>query len=238
MGPGVPRAAASDMALCGVYFAIVTQNQDSEGLCRIKVRFPWLPGGDSDQAHWAQLAVPMIGGEFGTLTLPEVGDTVAVVFVGGDIRQPVVMGGVWSKEDEPPDTNEDGKNDYRFIKSRAGARLLFDDSSNAKVVLTDHKDEQYLGVGKLGAGSGPSALEVSVPQGGGTSGVGAVSVGGGINLWCPNGKLTITAKMDCKITASDKLDIKSGGDMTIKGALGTASASGNAKLEGSKVKIN
>lgn len=240
MGPGNLKAPTSNMALGGVYYAIVTQNKDEEHqIGRVKVRFPWMPGGDTDQAHWAQLAVPMVGPEFGTFTLPEVNDTVLVVFIGGDIAQPVVIGGAWNEVDTPPETNENGKNDFRFIRSRAGARMLMDDSSSTKLVFTDHTNEQYVGLGKFAeGGSGPNAFEVAVPQGGGSSGVGFVSVGGDINIWCPNGTLTIKAGKDSKITAADKADVKAGGDIKIEGALGTASASGGAKFKGGKVKIN
>jgi len=69
-----------------VYYAIVTQNDDCEdAVARVKVRYPWMPEGGKDQSHWAHVAVPMIGCEFGTYTLPEIDDTVYVVFMAGDI---------------------------------------------------------------------------------------------------------------------------------------------------------
>jgi phage baseplate assembly protein gpV len=243
MRTGNPKRPTSDMALGGVYNAIVTQNKDEEkSLARVKVRFPWMPGGDQDQSHWARVSAPMIGAEFGAFTLPEVDDTVLVMFIAGDIRWPVVIGGVWNKVDTPPDVNEDGKNDFRFIKSRAGSRLLLDDSAKGKVVLSDFKNGNCLGVGEFGSGgSGGSAFEVPAPSainGNPSKGVSATSSKGTLNLWCPAGTLTIKAQ-HVEITASDKADFKAGGDMTLEGgASGTVNGSSGVKLDGSKVKIN
>jgi phage baseplate assembly protein gpV len=240
---GNPKRPTSDMALGGVYYAIVTQNKDEElSLARVKVRFPWMDGGDQDQTHWARVSAPMIGAEFGAYTLPEVNDTVLVMFIAGDIRWPVVIGGVWNKTDTPPELNEDGKNDFRFIKSRAGSRMLLDDSSNSKVVLADVKSTNSLGIGDFAeGGSGNSAFEIPVAtaiNGGKSKGVSATASKGTMNLWCPAGTLTIKAK-NVEITASDKADFKAGGDMKLSGGtMGVLNGTGGVKLDGSKVKVN
>ena len=75
--PGGPASSYGAHGLGGVYYAIVTQNDDPEGPGgRIKVRYPWMPEGDRDQSYWAPIVVPMIGAEFGTYTLPDVNDEV------------------------------------------------------------------------------------------------------------------------------------------------------------------
>lgn len=243
MNTGGPKRDGSDMSLAGVYYAIVTQNKDDEKkLARIKVRFPWLPGGDEDQAHWARLAVPLIGAEFGTYVLPEVGDQVLVMFIAGDIRWPVVIGAAWNKIDTPPETNDDGKNDFRLIKSRSGHRLLLDDSSNTKIVMADLANEQYVGVGTFAEGGGSSnKMALDAPQainGSPSEGVAMVTVSGTLNLWAPNGTLKIDA-MHVELTAADAAEVKSGQDMTLKSsAMGTVAASSKAEFGGSKVKVN
>lgn len=238
---GTPSPATGDMALCGVYYAIVTQNKDEEEkLGRIKVRFPWMPGGDQDQSAWAQLLVPMAGAEFGTFTLPEVDDTVAVVFLSGDINYPVVIGGVWSSVDKSPEVNENGKNDFRFIKSRSGHRLLLDDSDKTKVVLTDRTNTNYAGVGTYAeGGDSPNKMELQAPDainGSPEKGVAIASMEGTVNLWCPSGTLKIEAK-NVEITASDKADIKAGGAMKLEGKSAQVSSSSAGKYEGSQIKV-
>lgn len=239
---GVPAPATADAALGGIYYAVVTNNKDDEkSLGRIKVRFPWLDGGDSDESCWAHIAVPMIGDTFGTWTLPEVDDVVAVVFMAGDINHPIVVGGVWSSTDKPPEVNEDGKNDFRLIKSRSGHRVLIDDTSETKVVLTDKDDAQYVGVGKFAeGGSSDNKMELKTPSGingSPESGVAVNSSQGTVNIWCPKGTLTIKAK-NIEFTSTTSIDIKAGGDMIHESGTKTSfSGTAGVKMEGSKTNI-
>ena len=223
--------------LGGVYFAIVTQNDDLDGPGgRVKVRYPWLPEGDRDQSHWAPIAVPMIGADFGTYTLPDVNDTVMVVFLAGDIHHPIIIGGGWSSQDPPPETNAEGGNNFRLIKSRAKHRLIFDDSGSTKVVLTDNGDRHMLDVGSHGKnGSSPNALDV--PALGSSQGVSAAAMSGSLNIWCPNGTLTVKAK-SVDVAGSQGADIKGGSDLSMKATGGASiSASGGAMFQGSTLKI-
>ncbi|HKE17907.1 MAG TPA: phage baseplate assembly protein V [Kofleriaceae bacterium] len=232
-GPADPTGAHD---LGGIYYAIVTQNDDPDGPGgRVKVRYPWLPEGDRDQSFWAPIAVPMVGAEFGTYTLPEVEDAVMVVFVSGDIHQPVVIGGAWNQVDPPPEVNQDGKNNFRLIRSRAGHRLILDDSGKTKVVLSDVGDHHLIGLGQhKKEGSSPNAMEV--PAMGASSGVSATAATGTLNVWCPKGKLTVKARA-IEVTASEGADVK-GGMVQLK-ATGSASmgATGSGKLQGAPIKL-
>jgi len=231
------------MSLCGIYYGVVTQNKDEESqIGRVKVRFPWMPDGERDQLHWAHIAVPMAGKEYGTFVLPEVGDTVLVVFIAGDIRHPVVVGGEWNKTDTPPETNEHQSNDYRFIKSRSGHRFLLDDSSGAvKVVLTDKQNANYIGCGTFAGGTdSPNKFEITTPNainGSPSKGVGVCALTGTLNLWCPSGKLEIKAQ-HVEFTGGDKAEIKAGGELKLEGGMqAVVTATGEAKFHGSKTKI-
>src|SRR4051812_19184103 len=105
MRSGGNRADALDNVRYDVYYGIVTQNKDPDGLNRVKVRLPWMDQGDTDQTHWAQLLTPMEGDKFGWYTLPDIDDVVVIVFVDGDSKQPVIVGGIWSKTDNAPEPN-------------------------------------------------------------------------------------------------------------------------------------
>jgi uncharacterized protein involved in type VI secretion and phage assembly len=233
---GGPEDRTGTHDLGGVYFAIVTQNDDPDGPGgRVKVRYPWLPEGDRDQSHWAPVAVPMVGAEFGTYTLPEVEDEVLVVFLSGDINHPVVIGCGWSQVDPPPEVNEDGKNNFRLIRSRAGHRMILDDSGKTKVVLTDMGDHHLIGLGQHAQeGSSPNAMEV--PAMGASSGVSGTAATGNLNVWCPNGKLTVKGRA-VEVTASQGADVK-GGTLELKAtASNTVSATGSGKFQGAPIKI-
>jgi uncharacterized protein involved in type VI secretion and phage assembly len=96
--------------LYGVYIGIVTANTDDQHTYRVKVRLPHLPGGGesdetSDSTHWARIGSFLAGeyvgeedtyGPRGAYFMPEIGDEVLVMFVFGDIANPVVIGRMWS----------------------------------------------------------------------------------------------------------------------------------------------
>ena len=83
---GVRRELQSEK-IFGVVVGLVTNNQDDEGLDRVKVKFPWLS--EDEESHWARVSCPMAGKERGILFLPEVDDEVLVAFEHGDIDWPV-----------------------------------------------------------------------------------------------------------------------------------------------------
>jgi phage baseplate assembly protein gpV len=239
MRAGGPSPWAEDHVLSGVYYGIVCQNKDDEKkLGRIKVRFPWLDNGDKDQAHWAQIATPMSGNKFGWYNLPEIEDMVAVVFIGGDIRQPIVLGGIWSKTDLPPEPVQDGKNEFRGMKSRSGSRLILDDSDKPKVMLRDKTDKLLMTIGEFAkGGAGPNATCIPVAQGAGTNGIAMASMSGTFDILCPDGTLTIEA-INVEISADQKLDIKAQGELSLKGATIDIVSAGAGKYEGSTTDLN
>lgn len=240
MRAGGARHWSHDGTLCGVYYAIVCQNKDEElKQARIKVRFPWLDGGDVDQAHWAQLATPMSGDKWGWYTLPEVGDLVVVVFIAGDIRQPVVLGGIWNKTDTAPEPIPDGKNEFRGYKSRSGHRFLLDDTDKSKISLMDKTSALQLSIGTLGeAGASPNKHTIAVPQNGADKGVAAVLMSGAFHILCPDGKLTIEGET-VVVSADDKVDVNASGDLKVEasGAF-DVKASSPGKVDGQTIKIN
>jgi uncharacterized protein involved in type VI secretion and phage assembly len=121
----------------GVAIGLVTQNKDDEGLCRVKVRYPWHE--NAQESYWARLSMPMAGDGRGVVLIPEVGDEVLVAFEREDLRFPYILGALWNGKDKPPLANDDGKNDKRIVKSRKGHKLLFDDGTRGVVELA-HAD--------------------------------------------------------------------------------------------------
>jgi len=121
-----------DGRITGVVIGIVTNNDDPDGLGRVKMRFPWLSG--SIESHWARVATPMAGNGRGLYFLPEVDDEVLVLFERGDVRFPFVIGALWNGKDQAPAGNGDGKNALRVIKSRSGHLIRFDDSEKAQKI--------------------------------------------------------------------------------------------------------
>ncbi|BBU33477.1 phage tail protein (plasmid) [Burkholderia sp. THE68] len=126
----------------GVAIAVVTQNKDPNGLCRVKVRFPWHE--KPRESDWARLAMPMAGKGRGFMVIPEVGDEVLVAFERGDLTLPYVLGVLWNGDDKPPGANTDGRNDQRRWVSRKRHYLLFDDGERGVVELTHEKGRKVV----------------------------------------------------------------------------------------------
>jgi uncharacterized protein involved in type VI secretion and phage assembly len=240
MRSGGPRIGSLDNTQYGLHYGVVCQNKDPDKLDRIKVRLPWLDGGDTDQTHWAQLMTPMEGKKFGWYTLPDIDDVVVVMFIDGDISQPVIIGGVWSKPDNSPEPNEDGKNNFRGYRSRSGHRLILDDSSKVKIVVADKTTKNMIGIGEFDKdGAGPNVCAIYKPPMSGTTGVSFSTMEGKMELTCKDGKLVVTAKQNIKLNAKTTIDIKAGADLSMDGSSSAKLTSGSpSNYDAPNKKIN
>ena len=238
MRPGGPRIDSLDHVQYGLHYGVVCQNKDPDKLDRIKVRLPWLDGGDQDQTHWAQLMTPMEGNKFGWYALPDIDDVVVVMFIGGDVSQPVILGGVWSKPDTSPEPNEDGKNHFRGYRSRAGHRLILDDSTKSKVVFADKTAKNMFGLGEFAQdGAGPNVCAIYKPPMSGTTGVSFSTMEGKMELTCKDGKLTVTAGQNIKINAKTTIDIKAGSDACMDGTTTKLTSSSPSNYDAPKINL-
>ena len=193
----------SETASKGVAVAVVTDNKDPDGLCRVKVRYPWLDA--ADNAYWARLAMPMAGKDRGLVLIPEVGDEVVVAFERGDIHVPCVLGALWNGKAKPPLANSDGKNERRMLKSRKGHMLLFNDGSRGAVEVA-HVDGRRVVLDDDGI-----RIEDAVGNG-----ISIESTSGAMSIRA-TGVLTIKAET-ISIEATGTLDLKAAGSLTVRGS--------------------
>jgi phage baseplate assembly protein V len=129
----MPRSRSTDRRYYGVVEAIVVENDgDDEG--RVKLRFPWFDGG-ATVTDWCRVSQLYAGGGYGSVFVPEVGDEVLVAFVHGDMRFPIVLGGLYNGVDKPPTARTDGR-DQKIIRTRAGHEVLFDDAAKEIRITT------------------------------------------------------------------------------------------------------
>ncbi|SNQ61971.1 phage baseplate assembly protein V [Candidatus Methanoperedens nitratireducens] len=191
--------------ITGVVIGIVTNNKDPDDLGRVKVKFPWLS--DTDESNWARVVSLMAGKERGIYFLPEVDDEVLVAFEFGDINMPYVIGSLWNGKDKPPQTNSDGKNNMRIIKSRSGHLIKLDDTDGAEKIEIIDKSEKN----KIVIDAKNEKISIISSK--------------DISISAPNGKVTIEANdieaksnASTKIEASAGMDLKASGNMNVKGA--------------------
>lgn len=183
----------------GILIGVVADLEDPEGLGRVRAKFPSL----GDQlSNWAKIAAPMAGNNRGVFFRPEVGDEVLVAFEMGDPRRPYVLGALWSKVDTPPP--DDGKpkdNNWRFIKSRSGHILKFDDTQGKERIEIIDKDQRHTIV----IDSSGDKIQI-------------ICDSGNVEIKATAGKIQIEAS-EAEIKTTGNMTLQAGGQMTIKGSV-------------------
>lgn len=197
-------------SLDGVAVGVVTDNEDPDGMGRVKLEFPWRDA--SDESYWARIATPMAGSDMGTYFLPEVGDEVLVGFENGDVSHPYVLGSLWNGSESPPEDNADGTNDVRQIKSRSGHAVTFDDNdTTGKVEIETNAGHRIV----LDDASGGETITIEDKSGQNAIEFDAVSNSLSIEA---GAKLTIEAPQ-VEVSADGNLKIDAAGMLTLKGAV-------------------
>ncbi len=191
--------------LFGVVVGVVTNNQDPDGMGRVKVKFPWLS--DEHESHWARVAVPMAGGGSGVYFLPEVDDEVLVVFEHGDVRFPYVLGALWNGKDAPPSTNDDGKNNLRLIKSRSGHTVKLNDEDGKESIEIIDKS----GNNSIVIDTAANTLTITSDKD-----ITLSATKGTIKLDAQ--KVEIKSSAGAKLEAGAEMEVKASATMTVKGA--------------------
>jgi uncharacterized protein involved in type VI secretion and phage assembly len=141
----------------GAYPALVTDINDPDGQGRVKVALPWSPdGGGSRYEAWARLATLMAGNNRGSWFIPDVNDEVLIVFAGGDVRHPCVVGAMWNGQDTPPHTMDGGGRNYiKKLRSRNGVQITMDDTDGQETLILETPGGQ-----KATFKDGPGTVEI------------------------------------------------------------------------------
>jgi uncharacterized protein involved in type VI secretion and phage assembly len=205
-------AGSSGGKIEGVMVGVVTNNKDPDGLGRVRVRFPVRES--NDDSYWARIATLMGGKGRGTVFLPEVGDEVLVAFDQGNAEHPYVIGSLWNGEDKPPETNSDGKNNIRKIRSRSGHEILFNDDADTKqekVVIRTKAGHVII----LDDSSGKEKIEVKDK-----TGSNSITIDSNQNAIAVSSAMKLSLKSQTiEIEAQGILTIKANATLTIQGTL-------------------
>ena len=206
---GLVTPAAPPNRFYGVVVGVVTNNQDPDDMHRVKVRFPWLSK-DTErvESNWARVAAPMTGGGRGQYFLPEVDDEVLVAFEHGQIDHPFVIGSLWNGQDTAPESNADGQNNHRTIKSRSGHVLRFNDKAGGETIEIIDRT----GSNKIIIDSAANTITIEAQS--------------DITIKSATGKLTMQAigiemksQLGVSVEAATSMDLKANAVVTVKGAM-------------------
>lgn len=123
MNQMISRTKSTDKRYYGVYEALVTNVSDPEHEGRVKLHMPWFD--EQMETEWCRVRQFYAGNGYGAVFVPDVGDEVLISFIQGDMRQPIILGGLYNGADKPPaqDPRE------RIICSRNGHKIRFIDST-------------------------------------------------------------------------------------------------------------
>jgi phage baseplate assembly protein V len=196
----------ADARFYGVAFAVVTNNKDPDGLGRVKVKLPWMD--DKAETDWARVVTPMAGAARGFYFLPEVDDEVLVAFEHGNPALPYVLGALWNGKDKPPESNSDGKNDRRTIRSRSGHVIRLTDTKGSETIeIIDKTTKNSIVI---------SAKDNTI----------TITADADITIESAKGKLLlsgngveITSQAAVKIEAKGNMDLKAGPQLNARGSV-------------------
>lgn len=120
------------------YLARVVSLDDPEQLNRVQVRLIAFDGiADQDAPIWARVVAPFAGNDRGAFFMPDIDDEVLVLFMNGDTRFPLVVGGLWSgAAPGPADLHTEG-NRYKRIRSRNGITVTLDDQQGQETLTLE-----------------------------------------------------------------------------------------------------
>lgn len=201
------------MPLSGVAVAVVLNNTDPTNQGRVKLQLPWLP----EVEPWARIAAVFGGNKSGMYFMPQVGDEVLVAFHHGDVREPYVLGSLWSTKYAPTPTKspEDSKN-RRVIHTPAGHEVEFLEKEKSITVTT---------VSGMVIRMVPEQIDVST-----TDGTAKITLE-------KSGKISISASSEIEMKAPkvtlDATNLKLNGSATAE-----LTAGSTCQVKGGMVKIN
>ncbi len=261
------HGAAPERRIYGVVVGIVVDNNDPEGLYRVKVKLPWVkessgtytdtPDKEDFLSTWARVATFMAGPKRGAFWLPEVDDEVLVAFEHGDIRRPFVVGSLWSPVDPPIHDNKSqgGKNHLRVLYSRAGNVVQFVDEPGKEQIIIQTKVKADEAMSRDPGRGGhhiildetDGALKIHVSDGkqknyvtidSTNDCITVESMDGNIVLKAPNGMIQLRCKtLDVESSQSSKLVAKSTMNVKANSTMDIKSGAGMT-IKGATVKIN
>lgn len=181
--------------------------------------------------------VPVSTGHIGTVAIPNIGDLVLVVFEGGDVNQPIIIGRVYNDEDRPPLNTTD----------QVIFRLPLADSDDQSILgeIRNHQDQNpprellvemppkislRLDDGTVTATAGNTELELD--QTGSSGGTVTVVAGRTKMVMNEDGDITVESVGAISFEASGNLSLKAGGSVSIEAATSlTAKAGTSAKVQ-------
>lgn len=155
----------SNRVYSGIYRGVVSNLSDSENRGRITVMCPSLTG--KGELAPCEPCIPFAYDGGGDFYLPQIGDTVWIMFEEGDISKPVWLGNWFSVDKTPDPIQEDYSGNSRVMRviSDNHAKIIFDSSSIGKTKLILSVEQSGSTKKEASVHIGSKAVAISVTEG-------------------------------------------------------------------------
>lgn len=129
--------------------AKVKDNEDPNGLGRIRVQFDWQAQlEDGMMTPWLRMAQPYAGGGKGFSFIPEIGEEVMIDFEGGNAERPYVKGTLYNGVEDVDGAwvaNSNSANQVKAIRTRNGHTIeIHDEGNDGYIRIYDNEKENYI----------------------------------------------------------------------------------------------
>ncbi len=129
--------------------AKVKDNEDPNGLGRIRVQFDWQAQLEDDMmTPWLRMAQPYAGGGKGFSFIPEIGEEVMIDFEGGNAERPYVKGTLYNGVGDVDGAwvaNSNSANQVKAIRTRNGHTIeIHDEGNDGYIRIYDNEKENYI----------------------------------------------------------------------------------------------
>lgn len=241
---GAPAKQVPTFGNSGLAIGVVTNNNDPDGMGRVKVKLPALS--DDVESWWARVLIVGAGADTGLYAMPQVNDEVLVGFEHGDVRRPFVLGGLYGGSVRPPTPNSEFVANNKIIQwnmKTGGHNMIFRSGDapadqHVKLVTKETKATLYLGADKVELISSDKTVEIK-------NGNASILLAANGDITLRGNKITLQAQTDVAVNGTN-VNTRATAGAKVEGATVEVKGSATAKLEsggitevkGSMVKVN
>jgi uncharacterized protein involved in type VI secretion and phage assembly len=199
--------------------AKVYDNNDPEGLGRIRVLFQWGTEG-SKETDWIRMVQPHSGSGKGFYFIPEIGEEVLVGFEGGNAEKPYIIGAQYNGKQNSGYSTPG--NDQKVIHTRSGCKIIFNDAEKS-IFIEDPSGNTWLM-------DGQGSISVNAPKN--------FTVNAGENISMTAGKdVSVSAGENISNAANDNITSVAGTDI-VQTAAGEIRETSDMRKEMADKEIN
>jgi len=209
-----PQKKSSRPAISNLQMAVVLDNNDPDRMGRVKIKFPW---NETDETPWVRVMSMGAGKDHGWFCLPEISDEVLVGYEQGSPDLPIVLGGLYNKDDAPNAEVGDDANSIKAIHTRSGNKIILNDTDG---------DEQINIIGKDGS-------KILLQAGGPSI---TIQTGGDITIKAKN--IKIEADEEVSVKAGTNMKNEAGANMEVKAAAENKIEGATVTVQGNPIKLN